>query len=116
MTYQTFVVANINANAIFLGVFDDNSAKWDSKLSAAENITPMKMMWGYMPGITPKDRSEYSDLLSQVPEKNKEKVMKAIEFVNKFCSKTSDKSSLDVPKEWETAYDMRPWCAFPERG
>ena len=76
----------------------------------------MRGGWGYMPGITPKSRSDYSDLLSEVPERNKEKVMEAIDFVFKYCSKLSnDSSNADIPKEWETAYDMRPWCAFPER-
>jgi hypothetical protein len=72
----------------------------------------MKIGWGYMPGITPK--SDYINLLSEVPEKNKERVIEAIEFVFKICSKQS-KTCEEIPKEWETAYDMRPWCAFPER-
>ena len=67
-----------------------------------------------MPGIATKDGVDYSDLLSDVPDKNKAKVLEAIDFVHKMCSSSST-SCPDVPKEWETAYDMRPWCAFPER-
>jgi hypothetical protein len=49
-----------------------------------------------------------------VPEGNKEKVMEAIKFLHKCCSSTvADKG--DIPDEWQTAYDMRPWTAFPER-
>jgi hypothetical protein len=67
-----------------------------------------------MPGITPAVDLDYTELLSKVPEINKEKVLEAIEFVYKFCSKSSE-ACMDVPDEWQTAYDMRPWCAFPER-
>ena len=100
---------------IIAGVFDDNFKGWDFKLSSPENIDKKKIMWGYMPGITPMPDVNLSDLLSEVPEKNREKVMEAIDFVFKVCSKSSKDTCVDIPEEWETAYDMRPWCAFPER-
>ena len=84
-------------------------------LPPKENIAKSKVMWGYMPGIATKPGVDYSDHITAVPEENKARVIEAIEFVHKHCSKLSDKSNLDVPKDWETAYDMRPWCAFPER-
>lgn len=89
-----------------------------------------------MPGITLRPDTDLTDLLSKVPEKNKVKVLKAVETVFGFCSSLSDSNSgslekewgtgYDIrpslkqnkavaPMEWETAYDMRPWCAFPER-
>mmetsp|Transcript_1704 Transcript_1704/g.2432 ORF Transcript_1704/g.2432 Transcript_1704/m.2432 type:complete len:666 (+) Transcript_1704:12-2009(+) len=99
------------------GTFDDNLAKWDFKRSVAENTAPFKMMWGYMPGIATETGKDYSELLLEVPDKNKARVAEAIEFARKYCSKKAkDDSCLDIPKEWETAYDMRPWTAFPERG
>ena len=67
-----------------------------------------------MPGITPKPGTDYSDMLSEVPEKNKDKVLEALDFTFKFCSNLSG-ACPDIPREWETAFDMRPWCAFPER-
>jgi len=98
--------------------FDANLSKWNFNLSPTENYGPFKGGWGYMPGITPDPSKDYSDLLSQVPEKNKPKVVEAINFVFKYCSKWArkDSSPMDIPKEWETAYDMRPWTSFPERG
>lgn len=67
-----------------------------------------------MPGITPDLGMDYSVHLSNVPEENRNKVIEAIEFVFKACSKASN-TCPDMPKEWDTAYDMRPWRAFPER-
>lgn len=97
--------------------FDNNLEKWDFKLPPSENIAPFKVMWGYMPGIATEAGKDYSELLLQVPEKNKARVAEAIDFVHKYCSKKAkdESSSLNIPEEWETAYDMRPWCAFPER-
>ena len=95
--------------------FDNNFASWDASLSAKDNIAKKKMMWGYMPGIATSAGSNYSNHLSGVPEKNMNRVVDAIDFVMKHCSKSSDASKLDITKDWETAYDMRPWCAFPER-
>ena len=74
-----------------------------------------KISWGYMPGITADPSKDYSVLLSKVPDENRKRVTEAIEFVYKYCSKASDVCP-DIPKDWETAYDMRPWRAFPERG
>lgn len=95
-------------------MMDQNRKKWNSNLSPKENIATMRSGWGYTPGITPEVDLDYTSLLSKVPEKNRERVLEAIEFAYKYCSKLSD-ACVDVPDEWETAYDMRPWCAFPER-
>lgn len=96
--------------------FDKNRKGWDFNKSVEENIKKTgKVMWGYMPGITPDPGMDYSVLLSKVPEENRERLIEAIEFVYKTCSKTSN-ACPEIPEEWETAYDMRPWRAFPERG
>jgi len=97
------------------GTFDSNSKAWNCELSNIENINTRLMQWGYMPGVAIEEGKDYSDVLADVPEKNREKVMEALKFVHKVCSKTSTDKG-DIPKEWETAYDMRPWTAFPERG
>lgn len=91
--------------------------RWNFDISTKENIAKIKGGWGYMPGIVPRaDKVDFSDLVSKVSEKNKEKVLEAIDFVQTFCSSSPDNTCPDIPKEWETAYDMRPWTAFPERG
>ncbi len=90
---------------------------WNFDLSPKENIVKVRGGWGYMPGIVPSAKTaDFSKLLSEVPNKNKERVLEAIDFVHKYCSKSPGNICPDVPKEWETAYDMRPWTAFPERG
>jgi len=96
------------------GAFDDNLAKWDFDLPTNQNIENNgRMMWGYMPGIATEQDKDYSHLFPDISEEKKAKVTEAIEFTRKHCSKTSDKSGLIIPTEWETAYDMRPWTEFP---
>lgn len=69
-----------------------------------------------------------------MPERNRARVLEAMEFVHLWCCPTKSKSmSLEagvddekkeeddgermmIPLEWQVAYDMRPWTAFPERG
>ena len=98
----------------FIGTFDGNFKGWNFGISTKENVLKKGNGWGYMPGITPMPDVNLSDLLSKVPDKNREKVVKAIDFVFRACSKFSSDSAV-IPEEWKTAYDMRPWCAFPER-
>jgi hypothetical protein len=70
--------------------------------------------WGYTPRLAYEPGKDYSGFFDKVLEERKEKVMKAIKFVFKHCSSSSDKLSNKVPPlEWETAYDMRHWLEFP---
>jgi len=96
------------------GTFDGNLKKWDWEKPVSENIQGIGS-WKYMPGLALEPGKDYLKYLENVPDDRKEKVLEALQFAHKFCSTTSDKSSFEVPKEWETAYDMRPWTAFPER-
>jgi predicted aldo/keto reductase-like oxidoreductase len=98
------------------GMFDSNVKNWNFKKPTKENISKMKIGWGYTPGIPTPPGKDYSALLSNVPIEHKARVLEALEFVFDYCSKNSDKKDLVVPDEWKTAYDMRPWTAFPERG
>lgn len=94
--------------------FDGNTKGWDPNLSNEENIQKKYIMYGYMPGVAYEEGKDYSEVLVNVPEGNKEKVLEAIRFTHKYCSSTvTDRG--DIPDEWQTAYDMRPWTAFPER-
>lgn len=95
--------------------FDDNLKKWDFQKPVHENIDKIRVGWGYMPGIAYEPNKDYTEYFKEVPDKNKDKVLEAIKFVWKYCSKSSDKSSLVVPVEWTTAHDMRPWVEFPKQ-
>merc|ERR1712194_83637 len=97
------------------GTFDGNLKKWDFALSNRENIDKMAGGWGYMPGIATQPNTDYADLLKGLGEEQKEKVINAIEFTHKYCSKLSSEKDLEIPDDWKPAYDMRPWTAFPER-
>ena len=98
-------------------MFDKNFNSWDFKLSNKENVKKGLIPWGYCPGIaTPNDIGvDYAALLFDVPDEQKAKVLDAIDFTYSYCSKKST-ANLPIPEEWECAYDMRPWTAFPERG
>ena len=67
-----------------------------------------------MPGVAYDEGKDYSEVLKDVPDQNKEKVLEAMKFVHKFCSNTVTEKG-EIPDEWMTAFDMRPWTAFPER-
>ncbi len=95
------------------GTFDGNIKKWDFEKRPRDNIQKMVTMWGYMPGIAFEPDKDYTDYLRNVPEKNKGKVLEALRFTHNLCSSSGDKSSIEIPEEWETAYDMRPWTEFP---
>ncbi len=92
--------------------FEGNLQKWDDNLTMKENIEN-NGGWGWCPGLDiDPESNEYTEELSNVPDENKSKVLEALKIVKKYCKKDS---SLSIPNEWETAYDMRPWNAFPER-
>uniref|UniRef100_A0A7S2R028 NADP-dependent oxidoreductase domain-containing protein n=1 Tax=Eucampia antarctica TaxID=49252 RepID=A0A7S2R028_9STRA len=93
------------------GTFEGNSKSWDINLSSKENIEKLGG-WGWMPGCDTDPKNDYIIELENVPIENKEQVLEALRFVQKYCSKNCDAT---IPKEWETAYDMRPWNAYPER-
>ena len=69
-----------------------------------------------MPGIAPDPEKDYSHHFPTISDEKKAKVMEILKFTHKYCSRTGDKSGVTIPTEWQTAYDMRPWAAFPERG
>lgn len=96
------------------GTFESNTKGWKDDLSNEENIKAKFLMWGYMPGLAYDDNKDYSDVLANVPEKNQEKIKEVLRFVHKVCSNTST-DKCEIPSDWQTSYDMRPWTAFPER-
>jgi hypothetical protein len=104
----------------------NNGKKWDPNLTHDEIIDKIgRGMWGFMPGCAPIAGQDYFvDDLAGVPEKNRERVTEAFEFVAKWCAPPAEKKEGDdkdneepptPPKEWETSYEMKPWKDFPDR-
>ena len=74
------------------------------------NIVKAWGLWEYA-----KDRYGTFDpkLSNEGNIRSRYRMLDAIKFIHKQCSTESDK--VDIPDEWQTVYDMRPWTAFPER-
>lgn len=112
--------------------FVNNAGKWDSDKTLKENASKIPG-FDWMPGCAYDPSYDYSSELKDVPDKNKARVLEAMKFVHEWCCPVNSKSmTLEaaaeekkeeedgekkvVPLEWQAAYDMRPWTAFPERG
>ena len=93
------------------GTLINNFERWDTNKAWKENVFA-NPGFNWMPGCGYDPTADYSDELKDVPEKNLARVKEAMEFVRKWCVRDSKE---EVPLEWQTAYDMRPWTAFPER-
>ena len=75
----------------------------------------MSQMWPWVPGCA-YDAEKVDDYMADLKDAlsgNKKEVFEALEMVYKYCGKSE--VCEYVPFDWETAYDMRPWTAFPER-
>ena len=108
------------------GPMENHLKKWDINKSKEENLKAMGAGFGWMPGTAiDMETLDYTDDLANCPEENKERLLDALRFVHKWASSSKKKNELEdegekeeeesIPLEWETAYDMRPWTAFPER-
>jgi len=93
--------------------FVHNRKELDFNLSTKANIVKRKIDWGYVPGISIDPLEEYQEYMEKVPERNKILIKKSLNFVHKYCSENS--VNEDVPDEWKTLYDLRPWIEFPEQ-
>lgn len=91
--------------------------KWDDTKSKEENVAQYGGVFGWVPGCGYSASQDYTADLEKCPPENQKQIKEAIEFVHKWCRpvKEGEGEKLEVPFEWETAYDMRPWTAFPER-
>lgn len=85
----------------------NNSSKWDHSKSWKENVSSFH----WMPGCAYDPTYDYTYELKDVPERNRPRVVEAMRFVHEYCMPKQS----PVPLEWQAAYDMRPWTAFPER-
>lgn len=93
------------------GTLTGNLAKWDRSKPWKDNVFG-NPGFNWMPGCAYDSSVDYTEELKDVPTKNIPRVKEAMEFVSKWCG---PESKGEVPLEWQTAYDMRPWMAFPER-
>lgn len=95
----------------------ENFAKvWSGEKTKEENLKNMGFVFGWMPGVAVMPSLDYSPDFANCPEENKERLMEAVQFVHDWASKKKEgEKEKSVPIEWEAAYDMRPWVAFPER-
>ena len=110
-----------------------NAKNWNPEKTFQENVWA-NAGFNWMPGCAYDMSHDYTDDLKDVPEENKERVLEAIKFVHEWCCPLKSESmaleagadekkeedgettKVVVPLEWQAAYDMRPWTAFPERG
>ena len=109
------------------GPMENHLKKWDINKSKEENLKSMGAGFGWMPGTAIDfENLDYTDDLANYPVENKERLLEALQFVHKWASSKKNKEEgkekdkvqeqeEGIPLEWEVAYDMRPWTAFPER-
>eukprot|EP00550_Attheya_septentrionalis_P007356 CAMPEP_0198295124 /NCGR_PEP_ID=MMETSP1449-20131203/25970_1 /TAXON_ID=420275 /ORGANISM="Attheya septentrionalis, Strain CCMP2084" /LENGTH=586 /DNA_ID=CAMNT_0043995319 /DNA_START=182 /DNA_END=1942 /DNA_ORIENTATION=- len=100
------------------GPWESFLSKWDDTKTKEENIKAMGPGWSWMAGCGVDPTTDYSVDLVNCPEENRERLKEALLFTYQMCSKAASDSanpSTILPTEYETAYDMRPWTAFPER-
>ena len=102
--------------------FTGNSKRCKPGLSLDENIQSFLAQWGVMPGMAPEAGKDYFvDDLADVPEKNRERIKEAYEFVMKWCDPKEEAGKDDqelspvVPKAWSCGFKMKPWKDFPDR-
>jgi hypothetical protein len=104
-----------------------NNQKYDPSLGTEEAIDKIgRSGWGFTPGLPPDPEKDYFvDDLAGVPEKNRARVKEAYALVKKWCTPDNPKKEKSEeekkeekpvpPKEWETAFDLKPWKDFPDR-
>lgn len=89
---------------------------WSVDKTNEENMKNMGGGFGWMPGVAYTKSLDYTSDFANCPEENKERLMEAICFVHEWASKPAEgEEPKKRPVEWEAAFDMRPWTAFPEK-
>ena len=110
--------------------FEGNAKTWDYSKSAEENHEKRGTRgWGYVPGLPLDPEQDYAQDLSEVPAENMSRVLEAEAFCLKWLtSPVADKEGekkddgesvkkvkVELPAEWETAYDLRTWPDYPDQ-
>lgn len=89
---------------------------WSKEKTKEENLQKLGGGFGWMPGVAIDSSLDYTSDFANCPAENKERAMEAIHFVHEWASKPAEgQEPKEVPADWEAAFDMRPWTAFPER-
>ena len=97
------------------GAISPRSTKWDDSKPKDENVAQDGPGFHWMPGCDVNTEKDFTVDFANCPQENMEQLKQAVAFVHKWCKKDQEGEKLDIPYEWETSYDMRPWTAFPER-
>jgi len=85
---------------------------WDFNKTRDENIDAVIGGWGWMPGAALQPGTDYTPDLMECSPENRAKLLELFDFAHKHISKNVP--SVDLPLEWQEAYDMRPWTATCE--
>ena len=91
---------------------------WDDTKTSDENI---KQFNGYVPGVTyrPEREEQLREVLKYHPKC--EHIIEAIKELHQWCHNggfiVRNEEPLGVTdySDWKSAFDLRPWTAFPER-
>mmetsp|Transcript_28361 Transcript_28361/g.56664 ORF Transcript_28361/g.56664 Transcript_28361/m.56664 type:complete len:560 (+) Transcript_28361:17-1696(+) len=83
-------------------VFRGNRKGWDEAKSPDEN----RVGWGYTPGLSSSVTGDYSEVLKDVREENRER----IEEILKVWAPAREEKGGRIDE-----IDFRPWVAYPER-
>lgn len=109
--------------------YEGNAKTWDYSKSAAENFAKRGCIgWGYVPGLPLDPAQDYAVDLKDVPAENLEKVKAAEAFVYEWLAtpkvpegeesedaKAAKQAKLEVPADWQPAYDLRTWPDYPDQ-
>lgn len=113
------------------GAFENNAKTWDYSKSTEENLEKRGIIgWGYVPGLPLDPKRDYAaDDLKDVPAENLAKVQEAEAFClewlaskptpvgdgDESAEKDAKVPKIEIPSDWETAYDLRTWPDFPDQ-
>ena len=98
------------------GPMENFLKKWSVDKTREENLKTLGVGFGWMPGVALDPTLDYQSDFENCPDQNKERLMEAIQFVAEWAAKPAEgQEPKKVPTDWEAAFDMRPWTAFPER-
>lgn len=98
------------------GPMENFLKNWSADKTKEENMQKMGGGFGWMPGVAISPSLDYTVDFENCPQQNRERLLEAVQFVHEWSAKPAEgQEPKKVPADWEPAFDMRPWTAFPER-